>query len=165
MIILPPKVVTDTVARAFEQSRTAPDTARLVADALVRAEIDGRRGHGLSRVASYTAQSRSGKVDGHAAPHWEQSAPAVGRIDARSGFAYSAFDLAYAHMPRLAREVGTATCLISRSHHFGVAAHQVERYADAGLVALLFGNTPGAMAAWGSECDRVGAEGWLFPSP
>ena len=38
-----------------------------------------------------------------------------------------------------------------RSHHFGVVGRHVERLAEAGLVALAFGNTPKAIGAWGSK--------------
>ena len=39
-----------------------------VARALVAAEADGLKGHGLSRLPSYAAQAKVGKVDGFAVP-------------------------------------------------------------------------------------------------
>ncbi len=44
---------------------------------------------------------------------------------------------------------------IRRSHHCGAAGHPVERLAEAGLVALLFANTPAAIAPWGGRTARV----------
>ena len=52
--------LTDLVTAAFAASRVAPETAAMVAHALIKAEIDGKGGHGLSRIGSYAAQSRSG---------------------------------------------------------------------------------------------------------
>ena len=46
---------------ALKNSGTAEGNARTTAEALVRAETDGQRGHGLSRVPSYAAQARSGR--------------------------------------------------------------------------------------------------------
>ncbi|MCB1788355.1 MAG: Ldh family oxidoreductase, partial [Gammaproteobacteria bacterium] len=45
---------------------TSDANAASVARALVAAEVDGQKGHGLSRLPSYAAQAASGKVDGHA---------------------------------------------------------------------------------------------------
>ena len=66
---------------------TSEANAEQVAAALVAAEADGQNGHGASRIPSYAAQSRSGKVDGHATPKLKKVAPAALRVDARSGFA------------------------------------------------------------------------------
>ena len=55
------------VADALVRCGTLPPAARSVARALVGAEADGLKGHGLSRVASYAAQVRAGKVVGDAA--------------------------------------------------------------------------------------------------
>src|SRR5690554_1819038 len=137
------------ITAAFVASRTSEANARSVAAALVQAEVDRQKGHGLSRVPSYAAQARSGKVDGHASPEVRQTRPGSLLIDARHGFAYPALDAAIARLPELARSNGTAAAGITRSHHFGVAGRTVERLADEGVVALVFGNTPHAMAAWG----------------
>ncbi|MEL7543715.1 MAG: Ldh family oxidoreductase [Pseudomonadota bacterium] len=153
------------VTQAFVASNTAPQTAACVARALVRAEVDGRKGHGLSRVASYTAQARSGKVDGHASPTWRQTKPACAIIDVASGFAYPAFDVAEKNAPPLAAQNGLASVAFARSHHFGVAAHQVERFADAGFVALVFGNTPGAIAPHGGTRPVFGTNPVAFAAP
>ena len=153
------------VARAFEASNVSPANARLVAKALVRAEVDGRKGHGLSRVASYTAQARSGKVDGHATPKCLGRKPSALMIDAAHGFAYPALQLAHKHLPEIARATGIAAAGLTRSHHFGVAGHVVEDLADAGLVALAFGNTPKAIAPWGGKSGVFGTNPIAFAAP
>ncbi|MBN9265682.1 MAG: Ldh family oxidoreductase, partial [Hyphomicrobium sp.] len=56
------------IARALQASNTSVANAASVSRALTQAEIDGQKGHGLSRVPSYAAQARAGKVDGHATP-------------------------------------------------------------------------------------------------
>ena len=69
------------IAAALVASNTSESNARSVARALAQAEIDGQKGHGLSRVPSYAAQAKSGKVDGHAAPEVRQTRPASLMID------------------------------------------------------------------------------------
>src|SRR5919205_797033 len=56
----------DLVARTLRRCRTGEANAKSVARALVAAEADGLKGHGLSRVPTYAAQVKVGKVDGFA---------------------------------------------------------------------------------------------------
>src|SRR5688572_27286648 len=115
------------IARALEASNTSPANAASVARALAQAEIDGQKGHGLSRVPSYAAQARVGKVDGHATPKATRTRAATLMIDVANGFAYPAMDLAIAELPAIAAETGIAAAGFVRSHHFGVAGRQIGR--------------------------------------
>lgn len=153
------------VAGALQRSRTSEANASSVAHALVGAEAEGLKGHGLSRVASYAAQAKVGKVDGHATPAATRPKPAVLAIDARHGFAYPAIDLALAELPAIARETGIAAAAIRRSHHCGVAGAPVERLAERGLMALLVANTPSAMAPWGGRTAVFGTNPIAFACP
>ncbi|HYE52030.1 MAG TPA: Ldh family oxidoreductase [Azospirillaceae bacterium] len=150
---------------ALVACRTAPGNARATARALVAAEADGQKGHGMSRVPSYAAQARVGKVDGFAVPAVTKAAPSALRVDANLGFAYPALDLAIAELAPLAKAQGIAAASIHRSHHFGQAGRTVERLAEAGLVALIFGNSPKAMAFWGGKAPMMGTNPVAFACP
>ncbi len=153
------------VARALVRCRTSERNARSVARALVRAEAIGLKGHGLSRVASYAAQAKNGKIDGHATPAVTRPKPAVVAIDAANGFAFPALDAAAGTLPEVARAQGVAVAAIRRSHHCGAAGLPVEALAEAGLVALLFANTPAAMAPWGGRTAVFGTNPIAFACP
>lgn len=144
---------------------TGEANAEAVAAALTLAEADGQKGHGASRIPSYAAQSHSGKVDGHATPISEQVADAALRIDACSGFAYPALNLAVEGLSALAPRTGIAAAAIANSHHSGVAGHQVEALARQGLVALSFGNGPVAIAPWGGNKGVFGTNPLAFAAP
>ncbi len=153
------------VRRAFESVGARPEAARSTAEALVAAEADGQKGHGLSRVASYAAQVKSGKVDGAAAPTVERRAPGALTVDAGGGFAYPAIDAAIEALTPLAAEQGVAAATIVRSHHFGQAGAHVERLATQGLVSFLFGNSPKGIAFWGSPRPMMGTNPIAFAAP
>ncbi|WP_425087746.1 Ldh family oxidoreductase [Stappia sp.] len=144
---------------------TSPDNAASVARALVAAEADGQGGHGLSRLPSYAAQSRCGKVDGHARPVVTHPTPALLRVDAGFGFAFPAFDAAIDALPEMAANAGVAMAAIRRSHHFGQAGAHCERLAEKGLVAFVFGNTPKAIAPWGGTSPLYGTNPIAFAAP
>jgi (2R)-3-sulfolactate dehydrogenase (NADP+) len=153
------------IVHALEASNTSAANAASVARALTQAEIDGQKGHGLSRVPSYAAQARAGKVNGHATPTLKRTRAATLMVDVALGFAYPAFDLAIAELPKIAGESGIAAAGFVRSHHFGVAGRHVERLAEKGLIALTVSNTPQAMAAWGGKRGVLGTNPIAFAAP
>jgi (2R)-3-sulfolactate dehydrogenase (NADP+) len=152
-------------AAALVASSTSPENARPTARALVAAEADGQAGHGLSRVSSYALHARVGKVDGFARPMLERVGAAALRVDAGNGFAYPAIDLALETLAPLALEAGVAVAAICHSHHFGQAGAHAERLAGQGLVCLVFGNTPRAMAFWGGRRPAMGTNPIAFAAP
>ncbi len=164
--------VTLTLAQARDLARaalvahaTSEENAAHVAEALVAAEADGQQGHGLSRLPSYCAQSRSGKVDGHAAVGIERVAGACVRVDAGGGFAYPALSAAIEALHDLVPSTGLAAAAVWNSHHCGVAGYHVERLAQRGLVAILFANSPQAIAPWGGNAPLFGTNPIAFAAP
>lgn len=153
------------VEKTLMASGVSADNAESVARALVEAEIDGQSGHGLRRVASYAAQAAAGKVDGSAEPVIRRAAPGALHVDVADGFYYPAFDRVMGMLPQMAKDQGVAMAGFFRSHHCGVAGHSVERLADVGCVALMFANTPAAMAAWGGAKRLFGTNPIAFAAP
>jgi (2R)-3-sulfolactate dehydrogenase (NADP+) len=150
---------------ALVASRTSIANAGPTARALVAAEADGQAGHGLSRVSSYALHARVGKVDGFAAPRLEQVSLAALRVDAGHGFAYPAVDLAMESLVPRARQAAVAPAIVCHSHHFGQAGAHAERLAAAGLVGIVVGNTPAAMAFWGGRRPALGTNPIAFAAP
>jgi (2R)-3-sulfolactate dehydrogenase (NADP+) len=155
----------ELVVTTLTRCRTDVANARSVARALVAAEADGLKGHGLSRLPSYAVQAKVGKIDGFATPALTNPRPAVLAVDAAHGFAFPALDAAIAGLPEITRTQGMAAAPIRRSHHCGAAGHPVERLAEQGLVALIFANTPGAIAPWGGSKPVFGTNPIAFACP
>jgi (2R)-3-sulfolactate dehydrogenase (NADP+) len=153
------------VVRTLTRCRTDIDNARSVARALIAAEMDGLKGHGLSRVPMYAAQAKARKIDGTAMPFVTRPRPGLIVVDAANGFAFPAIELAESALPEAARSQAIAAAAIRRSSHCGAAGHPVERLAENGLVALMFVNTPGAMAPWGGSKAVFGTNPVAFACP
>ena len=150
---------------ALQNHNTAQTNAHSVAQALAQAQCDGQIGHGVSRIASYCHQAKSGKVDGHATPVVTMSTSAAVHIDAANGFAFPALDLAIDQLTTLAKNTGVSCATISRSHHFGVAGWHVERLAKQGCVGLIVGNSPAAIAPFGGARPLFGTNPIAFAAP
>ena len=86
-------------------------------------------------------------------------------IDVANGFVFPAVDLAVERLPAMAGAAGIAAAGFVRSHHFGVVGRHVERLAEAGLLALAFGNTPKAIAPWGGRQPVFGTNPLAFAAP
>ncbi len=152
------------VARVFETAGASEQSAASTARALVAAEIDGQKGHGFSRVASYAAQLRSGKIAGTHVPTTEIRGARID-IDAGCSLAFPAIDLALDALPALARGNGVAMAAIRRSHHCGQLGAHVEKLAEVGCIALMVANTPKAMAPWGGNAALFGTNPIAFAAP
>jgi (2R)-3-sulfolactate dehydrogenase (NADP+) len=87
------------------------------------------------------------------------------RVDGGFGFAYPAIDFAITALAPLAREHGIALAAIHRSHHFGQAGAHAEQLAGRGLVAIVLGNSPKAMAFWGGRRPALGTNPLAFAAP
>ena len=155
----------DLMVAALMNSNVSETNARSVAGALLAAEIDGRKGHGFSRIPSYAGQARTGKVDGQADAEIMKESPGSLMIDVKKGYFYPAFDLALELVSAKARANGIAAVAFHNSHHCGVLGHHVEKLANEGFVALVLGNTPQAMAPWGGNKPLFGTQPLAFASP
>ena len=153
------------VVRTLTRNRTNVDNARSVARALVGAEADGLKGHGLSRVPMYAAQAKVRKVDGLALPLVTRPRPGLIAVDAGYGFAFPALEAAEAALRDAVKTQGVAAAGIKRSSHAGAASQPVERLAQQGLVALMLVNTPAAMAPWGGSKAVFGTNPIAFACP
>ena len=152
-------------ARALKKAGASSRMARVTADALVAADMEGLSGHGVSRVALYAQHLREGRVDGQAKPVIARKKGAACLVDARGGLAFPAAALAGREAIRRAKRYGVAFVGVTNSHHFGAAAYHLEPLARAGLIGLAFSNSPAAINAWGGRRAFFGTNpiGAIFP--
>jgi (2R)-3-sulfolactate dehydrogenase (NADP+) len=154
------------MAGALVRANTSAGNAAATARALAQAEIDGQKGHGLSRVSSYSAQALSGKVKGHAVPNLQETRPGAVMVDVGHGFFYPAMDRVLEHLPTLTCANGIAAVGFVNSHHAGVLGWHLDRLAGThGLVGLMFANTPHAMASAGGKRPVFGTNPIGFAAP
>ena len=155
----------DLLGQVLARAGAAPWQAGPTAAALVAAEADGLKSHGLARAPAYADQVRSGKVDGQARPQLERTGDATLRVDAASGFAFPAIAQGLDAVADTARQHGMAAVAVRDSHHAGVMGHHVEQLAERGLVGLGFTNSPAAIAPWGGSRALFGTNPIAFACP
>jgi len=164
-VCLSSQEIESLLTKALMNHQVSQANAVSVAKALAQAQCDGQAGHGVSRIKSYCLQAATGKVNGHATPAVTAQTDAAVRIDAASGFAFPAIDLAIDELVTRAGKQGVACATVYRSHHFGVAGWHAERLAMQGLVALIVGNSPAAIAPHGGAAPLFGTNPIAFAAP
>ena len=139
------------IACALERSGATPAMAAATARALGAAEMEGLASHGASRVPQYCGHVKIGRASGSAVPVIARDSRAAALVDARQGLAFEACALAAREAVRRALEYGVSYVAVTNSNHFGVAAYHLDAIGEAGLVGIAFGNSPGALPAWGGK--------------
>jgi uncharacterized oxidoreductase len=131
-------------ASAVLEALGAPrETARLVADSLVRADLRGYRTHGVGIVPLYAAMIADGAIDPAATPTTERGEGATVRVDGRTGFGQIGAREATAEAVAVAETDGVAVVGLRDASHIGPVGEFAERAAGKGLVFLGFTNTGG----------------------
>jgi (2R)-3-sulfolactate dehydrogenase (NADP+) len=148
--------LTALVTRAFENCGANPAMAESAARALVDADAQGLASHGVSRTPLYCAHLKNGRTNGKAEPKVARERGGACLVDAGFGMAYPACALAVEEGVRRAKEHGVAFVGVTNSNHFGAAALHLRAAAEAGMVALAFGNSPAAIAPWGGQTPLFG---------
>ena len=139
------------VARALTHAGASRIAAASTARALVAADEQGISTHGVSRTSHYVGHLRNARVIGEAVPRIAHERGGACLIDAGNGLAYPACEMAVAELIKRSKKFGVAYVGITNSNHNGMTSFHLEPLAEAGLVALAFGNSPAAMNAWGGK--------------
>ncbi|MER3553983.1 MAG: lactate dehydrogenase [Meiothermus sp.] len=134
------------VSSHFEVLGLSDEHAAQMAEVILEAESEGNAGHGLSRIAQYTAQLRARGLNTKPAMRLERTKPGVAVLHADGAPGPVAGLRAVRELTSLAKEQGNATAAVRNAGHSGVLSAYVGRLARQGLVGLAFANTPPAIA-------------------
>jgi len=134
------------VSSHFHHLGLAPGHADALAEVILEAEIEGNVGHGLTRIAQYTAQLQAGGLNPKPQMRLERTRPAVAVLHADGAPGPVAGLFALETLAQMAQEQGSATLAVRGAGHAGALSAYVGRLAQQGLVALAFANTPPAIA-------------------
>jgi LDH2 family malate/lactate/ureidoglycolate dehydrogenase/quinol monooxygenase YgiN len=140
----------------FVRAGTSPDEARIVANALVEADLRGMQSHGVLRIPIYVEKIRAGGFrSGHRGTIVRES-PGTALLDGQDGLgqviSLTAMDLAIDK----ARATGIGGVGVLNSNHFGEAAHYVIHAAERGMIGLIATNGSPNMPALGGTTKMTG---------
>jgi len=156
----------ETTVKAALVAHGAQDwIAAHVADAVRVAESYGNKICGLYYVESYCQQLASGRVKGDAEPVVSLPRPALVQVDAKFGFAQSAFARALPEALEAARECGVATLAVGHAHTCTSLGYFTEQIARAGMIGVGLTNATPIVAPPGGQSRVIGTNPIAFAVP
>jgi LDH2 family malate/lactate/ureidoglycolate dehydrogenase len=161
-----PAVVRRLVQQFAEAAGVPAGDARILADSLVEADIQGTSTHGVSRLNIYLRRIQKGLIDPRAELVVEQRRPAVLVVDAGSGLGQVQAAKVLERLYGLAHTHGLASATIKNSQHFGTLGWYCNQAAERGMVLIATTNAEPAMPPFGSSEAFFGTNpiGASFPT-
>jgi LDH2 family malate/lactate/ureidoglycolate dehydrogenase len=137
-----PDQLIDLAARLLAAAGIVPERARLIGELLVEADLMGHTTHGLALLPGYLEELGAGTMTRAGDPQVvRDTGPCLTWDGLRLPGVWLAAHAIDTAIPR-ARQYGTATVVIRRSHHIACLGAFLTRATDQGLMLLLASSDP-----------------------
>ncbi|HVB76288.1 MAG TPA: Ldh family oxidoreductase [Candidatus Nitrosotalea sp.] len=152
---------------SFEATGMSPRDAAAASQVLVRTTLRGVDSHGIAYLHAYIAQLEAGGADPRAELQILRQTPSTALLDADGGNGLAMMSQATQLALEKARLSASATVLVRNSNHFGAAGHYALVCAEAGMIALVLGNSNPIMQVPGARTRSIGngATAYGIPVP
>ena len=161
---LPPKELERFCRELFLRLGLPAADAGVVAESLVRAELEGAGSHGLGRLPVYARRIREGRISARPEIRVERSG-AVLRVDGGNGLGQVVCYRALEAAVPVARELGIAGVAVRKSNHFGAAAYYCQIACEREMALIATTNSPPGIAPWGGRSACLGTNPIAFGFP
>jgi LDH2 family malate/lactate/ureidoglycolate dehydrogenase len=142
--------------RILETLDVAAAKARLVATALVAANLRGTDSHGIGLLPAYVNQLEWGNVDARAEGHVVSENGCAMVYDCDNGIGHVTAEICCGHAIRLARAHALALVSARQANHFGAAAFGAQKISAAGQIGMVFCDATPMVPPWQGRQPRVG---------
>src|ERR1700738_523454 len=110
------------IARAFEAVDVPPADARVIAELMTRADVNGSEGHGVFRLPQYIRRIKGGAVNVRPNIRVEREAAATALVNGDNGMGHLVMRFATQKAIDKAKETGVAWVGANWSNHAGPAS-------------------------------------------
>ncbi|KAK6585971.1 hypothetical protein PZA11_001028 [Diplocarpon coronariae] len=153
--------ISSTAAKTFASNLliahgVPPESASIIAHALVLADLRGVDTHGIMRLEPYIQRIRSLALNPLAAPTLHQITPVVAQVDGHNSFGFLGAHMGMEAVITMAQTYGIGMVSVKHSNHFGMSAWLVQQALEADMMSLVFTNSSPALPAWGSRVPLLG---------
>jgi uncharacterized oxidoreductase len=138
----------------------SPEEARIVANALIEANLEGHDSHGVVRVPQYVDWMNAGFINSAGRLKVVKETETFAVLDGDWGWGQLVGRQAMEHGIRMAQRAGAVTISVSQCCHLGRAGDYPLMAARAGFATVMFVNTHGGgklVAPWGGRERRLSA--------
>jgi len=138
------------IARAFEAVGVSTAEAKVIAELMTRADVNGADGHGVFRLPQYIRRIKGGAVNIKPTIRVEREAPGMALVDGDNGMVFFDVPVATEKAIEKAKTAGTAWVGVKASNHAGPASLYASMPIEHDMIGLYLavGNA-NHLAAWG----------------
>jgi LDH2 family malate/lactate/ureidoglycolate dehydrogenase len=141
------------------------DRARMIANALVLADLRGVDTHGINRLGGYIERIKHGVLDPNPEVSITMKTPVLAHLDAKNTFGFVAGCMAIDKGIEVASTYGLAVIGVKNSNHYGMAATYLLRAMAQGYAAMAFTNASRSMPPWGAKEPLFGTSPFAVGIP
>lgn len=138
--------------------------AAVVADSLVRANLEGTDSHGISRIGIYVRRIKEGRISARPEVRIDCSGSVL-KVSGGNGLGQVVSHRAIEAAIPVAREAGIAGVAVRNSNHFGAAAYYCRMVCQEGMALIAMTNSPPGIAPWGGKKPYFGTNPIAFGFP
>jgi len=138
------------IARAFEAVGVSTTEAKVIAELMTRADVNGADGHGVFRLPQYIRRIKGGAVNIKPTIRVEREAAGMALVDGDNGMGHLVMRFATEKAIEKAKTAGTAWVGVKASNHAGPASLYASMPIEHDMIGLYLavGNA-NHLAAWG----------------
>ena len=138
------------IARAFEAVGVSTTEAKVIAELMTRADVNGADGHGVFRLPQYIRRIKGGAVNIKPTIRVEREAAGMALVDGDNGMGHLVMRFATEKAIEKAKTAGTAWVGVKASNHAGPASLYASIPIEHDMIGLYLavGNA-NHLAAWG----------------
>lgn len=154
------------VTEIYQRVGVKKDSAALLADTLVMADLWGHSSHGVLRTSWYAERIENQVIQLDAEIEILRDTGPLVALDGHNGMGQVITKQAATMASQRARQFGIACISIRRSGHFGTAMYFTKMLADQDMIGFLTTNASPAMPPFGGRDKMVGnnPESWAAPT-
>ncbi|HEX7057905.1 MAG TPA: Ldh family oxidoreductase [Bacilli bacterium] len=152
------------VRQVFIRLGMPREDAKIAAESLVRADLEGNGSHGISRLPIYAARMREGRIAAAPDMRYEQFGSVL-KVDGGNGLGQVVSYRALEKAIPLAKENGLLGVFVRNSNHFGTAAYFCRQACGESLAVIAMTNSPPGIPPWGGKKAFFGTNPIAFGFP
>jgi len=137
--------------KVLEARGARSDIAFHVAEGLTQTSLRGVDSHGIRLLPHYLNALKGGRINPDPQYKFEQTAPAVGRLDGDHTYGHAAGSEGMKHAVELADEAGIGAVAVYNSTHFGAAAYYAFQAAEKGFIGFSFTHADGLIQSYNGK--------------
>lgn len=141
------------------------DHGKVVADSLLRADLEGVKSHGISRLPIYTKRLMEGRINPNPTITTISNGLSTITVNGDNGLGQIVSYHGIQKGIKTAKQTGVAAIAIRNSNHFGCASYYCQKACDSNLASIILTNSPPGIPPWGGKKAFFGTNPIAFGFP